>query len=44
MVISTVKLMKVSFQERTQELGVGCSRKAQVTKLYMFKAIVLKAF
>ena len=25
--------MKVSFQERTQESGVGCARKEQVTEL-----------
>ena len=36
--------MKVSFQERAQELGMWRSGKAQVTELYVFKAIVLKAF
>ena len=30
---STVKFMKDSFQERTQESGVGRARKAQVTEL-----------
>ena len=31
---STVKFMKDSFQERTQESGVGRARKAQVRELY----------
>ena len=33
MAFSTVKFMKDSFQERTQESGVGRARKAQVTEL-----------
>ena len=33
-----------SFQESAQELGMWRSGKAQVKELYMFKAIVLKAF